>query len=83
MINPTSSGSHGLFTATANIWGSWAEEAGGSETQTFSLNGTTGKNVGLGLSIVNDKVYVIIETQVFADFSHSIAASEDSGLHLD
>lgn len=80
LINPAYSGSHGVFTATANIRSQWAGETGSPETQTLSLHGQTGKNVGLGLSIVNDKVYVLNETHVFADFSYSIAASENSTL---
>ncbi|WP_111706663.1 PorP/SprF family type IX secretion system membrane protein [Lutibacter citreus] len=80
LINPAYSGSHGLFTATANIRSQWAGEAGSPETQTLSLHGQTGKSVGLGLSIVNDKVYVLNETHVYADFSYSIYPSENSTL---
>ncbi|REE80359.1 type IX secretion system PorP/SprF family membrane protein [Lutibacter oceani] len=80
LINPAYSGSHGLFTATANIRSQWAGEAGGPETQTLSLHGPTGKNVGLGLSIVNDEVYVLSETHVYADFSYSIYPTENSTL---
>jgi type IX secretion system PorP/SprF family membrane protein len=80
LINPAYAGSHGLFTATANIRSQWAGEAGGPETQTLSLHGPVGKNVGLGLSIVNDKVFVLSETHVYADFSYSIYPSEYSTL---
>ena len=82
LINPAYSGSHGLFTATANIRSQWAGEAGGPETKTLSVHGPTGKNVGLGLSIVSDNVYVLSETHVYADFSYSIAATENSTLAL-
>jgi len=80
LINPAYAGSHGLFTATANIRSQWAGEIGGPETQTLSLHGPTGKNVGLGLSIVHDKVFVLNETHVYADFSYSIMPSETSTL---
>ena len=80
LINPAYSGSHGLFTATANIRSQWAGEAGSPETQTLSLHGAMGKNVGLGLSIVNDKVFVLKETDIYADFSYSIYPSESSTL---
>ena len=78
LINPAYSGSHGLFTATANIRSQWAGEAGSPETQTLSLHGPAGKNVGLGLSIVNDKVFVLSETHVYADFSYSIEMTASS-----
>lgn len=80
LINPAYAGSHGLFTATANIRSQWAGEAGSPETQTLSLHGPVGKNVGLGLSIVNDKVFVLSETHVYADFSYSIYPTEASTL---
>ncbi|WP_157961081.1 PorP/SprF family type IX secretion system membrane protein [Lutibacter citreus] len=80
LINPAYSGSHGLFTGTLNIRSQWAGEAGSPETKTLSLHGPTGKNVGLGLSIVNDKVYVLSETHLYADFSYSIYPSESSTL---
>lgn len=80
LINPAYSGSHGLFSTTANIRSQWAGEAGGPETQTLSFHTPTGKNVGLGLSIVKDEVYVLNETHVFADFSYSIYPSENSTL---
>ncbi|MEX1382110.1 type IX secretion system membrane protein PorP/SprF [Lutibacter sp.] len=78
LINPAYSGSHGLFTATANIRSQWAGEAGSPETQSLSLHGPAGKNVGLGLSIVNDKVFVLSETHVYADFSYSIHMGESA-----
>jgi type IX secretion system PorP/SprF family membrane protein len=80
LINPAYSGSHGLFTATANIRSQWAGEAGSPETQTLSLHGPVGEKVGLGLSIVNDKVFVSSETHVYADFSYSIDLTEASTL---
>jgi len=80
LINPAYAGSHGLFTATANIRSQWAGEAGSPETQSLSLHGPSGKNVGLGLSIVNDKVYVLSETHLYADFSYSIYPTESSTL---
>ncbi|UMB53697.1 type IX secretion system membrane protein PorP/SprF [Lutibacter sp. A64] len=80
LINPAYSGSHGLFTATANIRSQWAGEAGSPETQTLSIHGATDKNVGLGLSIVNDKVFVLKETDIYADFSYSIYPNENSTL---
>lgn len=80
LINPAYSGSHNVFTATADIRSQWVGEAGGPETQTLSLHGPVGKNVGLGLSIVNDNVYVLNETHVFADFAYSIEASENATL---
>ena len=78
LINPAYSGSNGHLTATLNARSQWAGEAGSPETQTFSLHGAMGKNVGLGLSIVHDKVFIWNNTEVFADFSYSLELSETS-----
>ena len=80
LINPAYAGTHGLFTATANIRSQWAGVPDGPETQTLSIHGPTGKNVGLGLSVVRDNVYVLNETHLFADFSYTIQPNENSSL---
>lgn len=78
LLNPAYAGSHGVFTATANVRNQWAGESGSPETKTISLHGPMGKNVGLGLSVVNDKVYVLNQTHVYADFSYAIYPSDNS-----
>lgn len=80
LINPAYAGSHGLFTATANIRSQWAGIDDGPETQTLSIHGPSGNNVGLGFSVVHDQVYVLEETHVFADFSYLINPNENSSL---
>lgn len=80
LINPAYSGSNGHFTTTANIRSQWVGEPGSPETQTFSSHGAVGKNVGLGLSVVHDKVFIWNNTEIFADFSYSFEVSESSTL---
>ena len=76
LINPAYSGSNGHLTATANIRNQWAGEAGSPETQTFSIHGAAGKNVGVALSVVHDEVFIWKNTDVFADFSYALQVSE-------
>jgi len=80
LINPAYTGSNGHFTATANVRSQWAGETGSPKTQTFSVQGAVGKNVGLGFSVVNDKVFIWNNTELFADFSYSLEMSESSTL---
>ncbi|WP_111706668.1 PorP/SprF family type IX secretion system membrane protein [Lutibacter citreus] len=80
LINPAYAGSHGYFTATASIRSQWAGEDGAPKTEAISVHGATGKNVGLGLSIVNDKVFVLSEKHIYADFSYALKVSEKSTL---
>ena len=78
LINPAYSGSNGHFTVTANIRNQWAGQEGSPETQTFSVHGAFGKNVGLGLSVVHDKVFIWNNTDIYADFSYNLALTEIS-----
>jgi type IX secretion system PorP/SprF family membrane protein len=78
LINPAYSGINGHFITTANIRKQWAGEAGSPETQTFSVHGAMGKNVGVGLSVVHDKVFIWNNTDLYADFSYSFEVSETS-----
>jgi len=80
IINPAYAGSHGYFTNTYSLRSQWVGEPGAPETLSMSIHGAVGKNVGLGLSVVNDKVSVMNETHVYADFSYSIKASENATL---
>ena len=80
ILNPAYVGSQGVFTSTLNSRTEWAGEEGGPQTYSFSLHGPSGKKVGLGLSIINDKISVLSETHVFADFSYSVATSDNSTL---
>lgn len=80
LINPAYSGSNGHFTTTANVRSQWAGEPGSPQTQTFSVQGAVGKNVGLGLSVVHDKVFIWNNTEIFVDFSYALTVSESSTL---
>jgi type IX secretion system PorP/SprF family membrane protein len=49
---------------------------------TYSLSGSmpVGKNVGAGLSIINDKIGPVEETNVYADISYTLNIGEESHL---
>ena len=80
LINPAYSGSNGHLTTTANVRSQWSGEKGSPKTQTFSLHGTAGKNVGVGLSVVHDEVFIWNNTEIFADFSYSLQVTETATL---
>ncbi len=60
----------------------WVGFEGAPQTGTFTISSPIGllKNMGLGLSIVNDEIGASVETNVNADFSYSIKTSETSEL---
>ncbi len=53
---------------------------GAPNTGTFTVNSPVGTNMGLGLSIVNDRIGPAVETNFNIDYSYSINTSESSKL---
>jgi len=81
VINPAYAGADGSL-LTTNIRSQWVNVAGSPETQTISLGLPMNDKVGIGLSIVNDKVFVLKETDVYVDFSYKLPMSEGNDLFL-
>jgi type IX secretion system PorP/SprF family membrane protein len=76
-INPAYAGSRGVMSIFGIHRTQWVGLDGAPTTNGFSLNTPiNGTNVGLGLSILNDKIGPSVENSVSVDFSYSIAASE-------
>jgi type IX secretion system PorP/SprF family membrane protein len=55
---------------------------GGPQTQSLAAQGSLGNNLGLGLEIVSDRVFIQEETNVFANFSYKLTLSEGKDLYL-
>jgi len=81
IINPAYAGTNGTVDALFGVRSQWSGLEGGPETQTFNLNAPFGNNVGAGISVVNDKVFVLRETHLYADFSYKIQLSETLNLY--
>ena len=58
----------------------WVNIEGAPTTGTFFINSPVGKNVGLGLSAVSDKIGPVDETNVYADFSYTLNLGGDRRL---
>ncbi|PKP18391.1 MAG: hypothetical protein CVU07_02140, partial [Bacteroidetes bacterium HGW-Bacteroidetes-23] len=50
----------------------WVEIEGAPKTGTLSIHSPVGKNVGLGLSAITDKIGPVEENNVYADFSYTL-----------
>ncbi|MFP2996750.1 type IX secretion system membrane protein PorP/SprF [Spongiivirga sp. MCCC 1A20706] len=81
-VNPAYAGSRGYFSLTGLYRSQWAGFDGAPETQTLTMNTPVAKNVGLGVSIVNDKIGPSNETYLFADFAYSLRLNQDFQLNL-
>ncbi|KLT68346.1 type IX secretion system membrane protein PorP/SprF [Flavobacterium sp. ABG] len=75
-VNSAYAGSAGHLTITGIYRTQWVGLEGAPNTQSFTLDSPVGKNVGLGLSIVNDEIGPSEEQYVDLNFSYSIKASD-------
>ncbi len=77
-VNPAYAGTRGVMSITGLHRSQWVGLDGAPRTQTLTLNTPVGMSnrVGLGLSIVNDKLGPMDETYFDIDFSYTIPTSE-------
>ena len=69
-VNPGYAGSRDALTLTALGRFQWVGFKGAPMTQTFTAHTPIrGKNIGLGLSMVNDKAGPVNNTSVYVDFA--------------
>jgi len=81
-INPAYAGSRDVLSALLLHRSQWVGLEGAPRTQTFNIHSPIGKsdNVGLGLSIVNDKIGPTHETYFDVNFSYTVNTSEEGRL---
>ncbi|MEJ7645813.1 MAG: type IX secretion system membrane protein PorP/SprF [Chryseolinea sp.] len=72
-INPGVAGSAETFSATAILRKQWAGIPGAPETQTLNIDGPVwNKKLGLGLSIINDKIGVIQNLVINTQYAYRL-----------
>ncbi|MCC9019504.1 MULTISPECIES: PorP/SprF family type IX secretion system membrane protein [Flavobacterium] len=77
-INPAYAGSRGALSIFGLYRTQWVGLDGAPETSTFSVNTPiNNSNLGLGVSLVNDKIGPINENTFSADLSYTIQTSAD------
>lgn len=82
-INPAYAGSRDALTLTALHRSQWVGFKGAPMTQTLTLHGPVKyKNIGLGLSLSNDKIGPTNNTAIFADFAYIMRLNKKSKLSL-
>ncbi|WDO14451.1 type IX secretion system membrane protein PorP/SprF [Flavobacterium sp. WW92] len=82
IINPAYAGADGESIISSSFKSQWAGVKDAPETQAVSFGTPTGKRLGIGLSVINDKTFVEKQTSVFADFSYLIPMNETLDLYL-
>lgn len=74
-INPAYAGSRGVLNATGLVRAQWIGIKGAPITQTLSLHSPLPLSMGVGLSLVNDKIGPINNTLLYADYSYTVKVS--------
>lgn len=72
VMNPAYAGSKENISGGLLYRKQWIEIEDAPTTGTFFIHSPVGRNVGLGLSAVNDKIGPVEETNLYADFSYTI-----------
>jgi type IX secretion system PorP/SprF family membrane protein len=80
IMNPAYAGSKENMTGGFLYRKQWVNIEGAPTTGTFFINSPVGKNVGLGLSAISDKIGPVDETNVYADFSYTLNLGGDRRL---
>lgn len=82
MWNPAVAGANETTSLVASFRTQWAGLEGAPRLQTVGFGTPIGKSMGIGLNIVNDKVFVERQTYVSADFSYGLTLGESTNLYL-
>jgi type IX secretion system PorP/SprF family membrane protein len=77
VVNPAYVGSRERLSVFALHRTQWVGLDGAPQTNNFAISSPVGKNVGLGLSIVNDKIGPSNENNIAVDVSYSVPVSEN------
>jgi type IX secretion system PorP/SprF family membrane protein len=72
VINPAYAGSKENLAGGLLYRKQWVEIEDAPTTGTFFLHSPVGKNVGLGLSVITDKIGPVEENNLYADFSYTL-----------
>ncbi|MCW3104779.1 MAG: hypothetical protein JWO09_3219 [Bacteroidetes bacterium] len=82
-INPGYAGSRDALTITALHRSQWVDFKGAPVTQTLTLHTPLrNEHIGVGLSVINDKIGPTHNTSLFADFAYIMRLNKSSKLAL-
>ena len=72
VMNPAYAGSKENMSGGFLYRKQWVEIEGAPTTGTFFIHSPVGRNVGLGLSVISDKIGPVEENNFYADFSYTL-----------
>lgn len=83
VINPAYAGANSdRVEFISHIRNTWDGVKGSPLTQSFNISTPVNDKLGMGLSVINDKVFIESEVDVYIDFSYRLQLSENTNLNL-
>ena len=82
LINPAYAGAEGMHVISMNSRNQWSNAEDSPKTTALSYSVAGGKNVGLGISVVSDQIFIEKQTNITADFSYRVTLANDAALFL-
>lgn len=79
-VNPAYAGTKDLLSVVGLHRSQWVGLDGAPSTQTLSINSPISEQIGVGFSVVNDKIGPSSETYIDLDFSYSIKVNKQVDL---
>ncbi|MDG1804039.1 type IX secretion system membrane protein PorP/SprF [Flavicella sp.] len=80
IINPAYAGANEFTEISLAYRSQWIGVPNAPETQTLTYSQPLKNNMGIGVSIINDKVFVLAETDVAVDFSYKVQLTKNESL---
>jgi len=82
IVNPAYAGADGGAEIGLSVRSQWAGVEGSPETQSAIFGMPMGNNLGMGLSILNDRTFIENHTSLALDFSYRLKLNENLSLFL-
>jgi type IX secretion system PorP/SprF family membrane protein len=82
IINPAYAGVDNITLLTGTIRRQWVGIKEAPEAQAISFGTGMGHNIGLGISMINDKTFIEKQTSFGLDISYNLKVSPNSNLYL-
>lgn len=82
VINPAYAGAEAPTMATVLNRNQWATVENAPKTTAFTFSSARKNNIGLGISMVSDKVFVEQQTLAYIDFSYRLQIDDATNLYL-
>ncbi|GIM58535.1 hypothetical protein CAPN007_07420 [Capnocytophaga canimorsus] len=82
VFNPAMVGLESAHTISVAIRNQWRGVQDAPQTHTFLTTHRINDRMGVGLSLVNDKIFLLKQAGLYADFSYRLPIDETSDVHL-